>query len=77
MGEGVFVLQFLLVALKVLFVVAALLLFIAAAGWLRGADNIALPGLGLIFATPLLLLLIAIAEIVILIAAMIVSAWSK
>jgi hypothetical protein len=77
MAGSIFVLQFALVALKVVFVLLALLLFIVAAGWLMGADNIALPGLGLIFATPVLMMLIAIAGIVILIASMIVSALSK
>lgn len=74
MSESVSLLQFVLVALKVLSALMALLLFFAAAGWLWGADNIAFPGLGLIVATPLLLILLTIVLIVILIAAMVVSA---
>ncbi len=66
-----------LIALKVLFALLALVLLVVAGGWLRGADNIALPGLGLIIATPLIMMLIAIMEILVLVAAMMVSALSK
>ncbi len=35
--------------------------------WMKGADSIALPGLGLILATPLLILLLLVVEIILVI----------
>jgi hypothetical protein len=64
MAEAVVVLKFVMIGLKVLSVVSALALFLIAAGWLRGADNLAFPGLGLIVASPLLILLLAVLEVI-------------
>jgi hypothetical protein len=77
MAEGVSILQMALMALKLLSVLVALVLFLATVGWLRGADNIALPGLGLIIATPLLIVMMAVALIAVIIAAMVMSAVLK
>ena len=74
MFEGIFVLKFVVVGLKVFTVFILLLHFLLAAVWLRGADNLAFPGLGLIVATPLLLILLAVVEIVAVFAAGVVSA---
>ncbi|MBV8858800.1 MAG: hypothetical protein JOZ02_17855 [Acidobacteria bacterium] len=52
--------------LVILYLVAAAILIplIAALGfWLKGADSIALPGLGIIIATPLLVAVLAVAEV--------------
>jgi hypothetical protein len=77
MAEGFAVLSFVLIALKVLSVLVALVLLLSAAGWLLGADSIALPGLGLIIATPLILICMALAEVALLIVAVIVSALAQ
>ena len=37
--------------------------------WMKGADSLAFPGLGLIFATPLLLTLLIVAEVIMVICA--------
>ncbi|MDQ3668151.1 MAG: hypothetical protein M3410_16575 [Acidobacteriota bacterium] len=37
--------------------------------WMKGADSIALPGLGIIVATPLLLILLIVVEIILVILA--------
>ncbi len=77
MAEGIPVLQIGLIVLKLLSVLLALVLFLVAVGWLRGADNVALPGLGLIIATPLLIVMMALALIAVLIAAMLLPAVLK
>ncbi len=74
MSEGLFVVKFVLIALKAFSALVSLLLFFAVAGWMGGADNLAFPGLGLIVATPVLITLLAIAEIGVMIAFMILSA---
>ena len=53
------------VVLAILYLIAAAILIplIGALGfWLKGADSIALPGLGIIVATPLLVMVLFIAE---------------
>ncbi len=74
MFEGIFILKFVVVGLKALTVFTLLLHFLLAAGWLRGADSLAFPGLGLVVATPLLLILLAVVKIVVVFAAGVVSA---
>ncbi len=76
MADGMFVPAFkvVLITLKLLSVIGSLALFSIAAGWLRGADNLLFPGLGLIVATPLLIILLAIIEILLVIAFGILSA---
>ena len=52
--------------LFILYLVAAatLIPLIVALGlWLKGADSVALPGLGIIIATPLLVAVLAVAEV--------------
>jgi hypothetical protein len=52
--------------LVILYLVAAAILIpliLALGFWLRGADSIALPGLGIIIATPLLVTALAAAEV--------------
>ena len=57
MSQALLVLLYLLAA-------ALLLPLIGALGfWLKGADSIALPGLGVIIATPLLVVVLAAAEV--------------
>ncbi|HEY0404548.1 MAG TPA: hypothetical protein VGC89_02400 [Pyrinomonadaceae bacterium] len=71
------ILPFVLIVLKAAAVLAAFALFLSAAGWLLGADSIALPGLGLIIATPLLLIFMALVKVALLIAALFLSALAK
>jgi hypothetical protein len=77
MALGITVLQIALIVLKLLSVLLALLLLLVAVGWLRGTDNVAFPGLGLIIATPLLLLALTLLMIVVLVAAMVGPALMK
>ena len=58
--------------LALLIIIAAVILvaIIGVLGvWMKGADSIALPGLGLIVATPLLLILLIVGEIILVILA--------
>ena len=58
----------LILVLLILLAVAVLVAIIGALGFLmKGADSIALPGLGIIMATPLLLLLLSVAEIMLIV----------
>lgn len=61
-------LGFVFLTLKVLAVCISIALLLVAAGWLKGVDNIVFPGLGLIVATPLLLVLLALVEIIVVVA---------
>ena len=70
-------LGFVPLTLKVVAVFISLALLLVAAGWLKGADNIVFPGLGLIVATPLLLLLLALLEIIVLVAYLFLSPLMK
>ena len=52
--------------LVILYLIAATILvplFLVLGFWLKGADSIALPGLGIIIATPLLVTVLVIAEL--------------
>jgi len=77
MLEGFVVAKFMLVILKACCVLVSLLILLIAIGWLMGADNLAFPGLGLIIATPMVIILLAIAEIVVVVASSILSALAK
>ena len=57
MSQALLVLLYLLAAALLIPLIGALGL------WLKGADSIALPGLGVIIATPLLVVVLAVAEI--------------
>ena len=77
MLEGFVVVKFMLVILKACCVLISLLVLLITVGWLRGADNLAFPGLGLIIATPMVIILLAIAEIGVVVAFIILSALAK
>lgn len=66
-----------LIALKLLSVIVALAFLFLAAGWLRGADNVVFPGLGLITNVASLLLLMALMEIILIVAHSVLSALIK
>ncbi len=54
----------LVLALLILISTVMLVAIIGALGfWMKGADSIALPGLGIIVATPLLLILLIVVEV--------------
>lgn len=63
---------YLLLALAFIVALAILLMLIL---WLFGADSIALPGLGLLIATPLFIILLIVIELFLVVAAMFVSRW--
>lgn len=65
-----------LLAISVIISTVILILFILLLGvWMKGASSLAFPGLGLVVATPLILMLLLIAETVaVLIAAYLVRA---
>ena len=77
MVESISVLQIILTGLKLLSLLIALVLLTVTAGWLRGADSLAFPGLGLVVATPVVVASLALVEIIIVIAAVVVSALGK
>ena len=77
MLEGVVVVKFMLVILKACCVLVSLLLLLIAIGWLMGADSLVFPGLGLIVATPIVIILSAIAVIGVVGAFIILSALAK
>ena len=54
-----------LLAISVIICIVILILFIILLGsWMKGSSSLALPGLGLIIATPLSLILLLVVEIV-------------
>lgn len=54
-----------LLAISVIICIVILILFIIFLGsWMKGVNTLALPGLGIIIATPLFLMLLLVAEIV-------------
>ena len=57
----------------VLLIIIAAVILVAIIGllgvWMKGADSIALPGLGIIIATPLLLILLIVVELILVILA--------
>lgn len=54
-----------LLAISVIIAIVILTLFIILLGlWMKGSSSLAFPGLGLIVATPLVLILLLVAEIV-------------
>jgi hypothetical protein len=54
-----------LLAISVIISIVILTLFIILLGvWMKGSSSLAFPGLGLIVATPLVLMLLSVAEIV-------------
>lgn len=60
----------LLLILLILIAIAVLIAIIGVLGlWMRGADSIAFPGLGIIVATPLLLILLSIVELMLVVLA--------
>jgi|GEM_PF-5609163 len=60
----------LLLALSVLIAAIVLVAIIAVLGfWMKGASSMVLPGLGIIVATPLLLILLLVVEIILVVLA--------
>jgi hypothetical protein len=54
-----------LLAISVIIAVAILIIFIGVLGvWMKGADALAFPGLGLLVSTPLILVMLLVSEIV-------------
>lgn len=66
------VIFYLLLALALICGVFILLLLLA---WLLGVDSIALPGLGLLIATPLFIIALIVIELLLVISATFVSRW--
>jgi len=77
MVESISVLQIVLTGLKLLSLLIALVLLTITAGWLRGADSLAFPGLGLVVATPVVIMSLTLVEIFVMIVAVVVSALGK
>ena len=59
--------------LVVVAIIVSLLTFVLLVTWLRGADSLAFPGLGIIVATPLFALLLTVLQFLIIIAAIVVA----
>ena len=54
-----------LLAISVIIAIVILIIFIGVLGaWMKGADSLAFPGLGLLIATPLILVALLVSEIV-------------
>lgn len=74
MTDSVQILQPVLILFKALALLTSLVLFGVTAGWLKGADILLFPGVGLVIATPLLVILLAVVEVVLVIACGVLSA---